>query len=167
MTDVRSITEQLGGRWYGRYGTAPCPCCQFEGRRDQDALTITDGDGRVLMHCKKTNCHIKEIRIASGLSSGDYTPRSDEEIAQRNAEAKLMENRKAAQAAICWKESQPIAGTIAETYLRGRGITAPFGNCLRFHPDAWHGPTAQRLPAMVAAVSVCVTSAPMGQIRLN
>lgn len=54
--------------------------------------------------------------------------------------------------------SRPITGTIVETYLRNRGITAlpGIGN-LRFHPRCYyrpdeHGPT-ETWPAMVAAVT--------------
>lgn len=54
--------------------------------------------------------------------------------------------------------SRPIRGTLAEAYLRGRGITAFDGTeALRFHPRCYyrpvdHGPTLT-LPAMVAAVT--------------
>ena len=27
MTDARELTLALGGRFHGRYGTAPCPVC--------------------------------------------------------------------------------------------------------------------------------------------
>ena len=53
--------------------------------------------------------------------------------------------------------SKPIAGTIVETYLRGRGITLLHGcGSLRFHPRCYykpeHGPT-EMWPAMIAAVT--------------
>lgn len=54
--------------------------------------------------------------------------------------------------------SQPIGGTLAETYLRRRGITALHGTGnLRFHPRCYyrpdeHSPTEQ-WPAMIAAVT--------------
>lgn len=51
MTDARTLTLARGGRWHGRYGTVPCPICQPEARRGQDALTLADGrDGRLLAH---------------------------------------------------------------------------------------------------------------------
>jgi Toprim domain len=54
--------------------------------------------------------------------------------------------------------SQPISGTIAETYLRRRGITALNGNvALRFHPRCYYRPHAdaptQTWPALIAAVT--------------
>lgn len=54
--------------------------------------------------------------------------------------------------------SQPISGTIAETYLRKRGITALHGTgSLRFHPRCYyrpdeHSPT-ETWPAMIASVT--------------
>ena len=54
--------------------------------------------------------------------------------------------------------SQPISGTLVETYLRTRGITALHGTGnLRFHPRCYyrpddHGPT-ETWPAMIAAVT--------------
>ena len=53
--------------------------------------------------------------------------------------------------------SQPIAGTIAETYLRRRGITLLHGTGnLRFHPRCYYKPDdgpAETWPAMIAAVT--------------
>ena len=54
--------------------------------------------------------------------------------------------------------SQPIPGTLVESYLRGRGITIFHGTgSLRFHPRCYyrpedHGPT-ETWPAMIAAVT--------------
>ena len=54
--------------------------------------------------------------------------------------------------------SQPIAGTVVETYLRGRGITNLHGiDSLRFHPRCYYRPEAdsptETWPAMIAAVT--------------
>lgn len=52
----------------------------------------------------------------------------------------------------CWREAQPIGGTVAETYLReARGITCALPETLRFHPNCRH-PSTKRFPAMVACV---------------
>ncbi|MDC9823283.1 toprim domain-containing protein [Devosia sp. ZB163] len=53
--------------------------------------------------------------------------------------------------------SNPIGGTLAETYLRGRGIIdLRHSSALRFHPRCYHmpaqGPT-ETWPAMIAAVT--------------
>jgi hypothetical protein len=54
--------------------------------------------------------------------------------------------------------SQPISGTIVETYLRRRGITTPHATgSLRFHPRCYYRPDAwsptEVWPAMIAAVT--------------
>jgi hypothetical protein len=153
MTDAKELTLTLGGRWHGRYGAAPCPACQPERKHGQNALTLADGNnGRLMLNCKKSACAFLDILAAAGLRSGDYTPPDATNLDQRKAQQRADAEKRAAQAKRVWQEAQPIAGTLAETYLRGRGITAPLPATLRFHPQCWHGPTARRLPAMVAAV---------------
>jgi Toprim domain len=54
--------------------------------------------------------------------------------------------------------SQPIAGTLAEAYLRTRGITALHGtDSLRFHPRCYYRPdphsATETWPALIAAVT--------------
>lgn len=153
MTDARDITQALGGRWHGRYGAAPCPVCQPDRRKGQNGLTLADGsNGRLVLNCKKSACTFTDILAAAGLRTGDYRAPDPAEIAKREAEQRKTAQRKADNAKRLWQEAQPIAGTLAETYLRGRGITGPLPPTLRFHGAVWHGPTAKRYPAMVAAV---------------
>jgi phage/plasmid primase-like uncharacterized protein len=53
--------------------------------------------------------------------------------------------------------AQPISGTIAETYLRKRGITALHAPALRFHPRCYYRPDGDApteiWPALIAAVT--------------
>jgi hypothetical protein len=54
--------------------------------------------------------------------------------------------------------AQPLAGSIAETYLRRRGIMAlPANGALRFHPHCYYQPEAdaavETWPALIAAVT--------------
>jgi hypothetical protein len=154
MTDARDLTLAMGGRWHGRYGAAPCPLCQPERRKGQDALTLADGrNGRLVLDCKKSSCAFLDILAAAGLRSGNYTPPDAATLAQRERDAKAEAQKRAEQANRLWLEAQPIGGTLAEAYLRSaRGITCDLPPTLRFHPHAWHGATARRWPAMVAAV---------------
>jgi phage/plasmid primase-like uncharacterized protein len=153
MEDASSVTKSFGGHWHGRYGAAPCPICQPERRKGQNALTLADGsNGRLMLNCKKSGCAFLDILAASGLRMGDYTPPDAATIARRETEQRAETAKRAAQEKRVWKEAQPIAGTLAETYLRGRGITCPLPDTLRFHSSCWHGPTAKRWPAMVGAV---------------
>ena len=153
MTEASELTLALGGKWHRRYGAAPCPVCQPERQKGQNALTLADGRaGRLMLDCKKSGCAFLDVLAAAGLRSGDYTPPDTATLAQREAEQRAEADKRAAQAKRLWQEAQPIAGTVAATYLRGRGITCDLPPALRFHPDAWHGPTARSYPAMVAAV---------------
>lgn len=152
---AREITTTLGGRWRGRYGTAPCPVCQPERRPGQDGLTLADGRAGLLLHCKKTGCAFRDIVAAAGIAPGTFAAPDPIEAARREAEARAEVARRERQARSTWAETVPICGTPAETYLRGRGITCDLAPSLRFHPACWHGPTARRWPALVALVEGC------------
>ncbi len=53
-----------------------------------------------------------------------------------------------------WSEATPIAGTPAEAYLRGRGISLlPGPEVLRFHLAAEHPKLKRKLPALIAQVT--------------
>ena len=86
MTDARTLAVALGGRWHGRYGAAPCPVCQPDRRKGQNALTLADGNGgRLVLHCKKSACAFLDILTAAGLRSGDYRAPDAATLAQREA----------------------------------------------------------------------------------
>lgn len=152
MTVAQELTGALGGRWAGRYGVAACPVCQPERRRDQNALTLTDGRAGLLLSCKKSACAFADILAAAGLRAGGFTPPDPAEAARREAEQRAVAQRKADAAERLWREAQPVTGTAAERYLRARGITRALPPSLRFHADCWHGPSARRWPALIALV---------------
>ena len=151
MINARNLSQQLGGHWYGRYRTAPCPICQTERRKDQNALTLSDNENRLLAHCKKSGCDFHDIVAAAGLTHGKWKAPNLVETAQRKAQAKEEANRRSLQAQRLWSETWPIAGSLAEQYLRQRAITCELPDTLRFHPECWH-PSAKRLPAMLSVV---------------
>ena len=62
--------------------------------------------------------------------------------------------KRAEQAGTVWHRAVPIRDTVAEAYLRGRGITCALPDTLRFDPACWHL-NAKRLPAMLALVEGC------------
>jgi hypothetical protein len=152
MMDAKHLTQNLRGKWYGRYGCAPCPVCQCEGHKSQNALTLADGTGgKLLLDCKKTRCDYRDIATAAGITQGTYTPPDPAIFAQRAAEQRKANAKRAQQAQRVWMRAQPIAGTVAEGYLRGRGITCSLPDTLRFDPQCWHA-TGKRYPALVALV---------------
>lgn len=155
MTESERITRALQGHWYGHYGLAFCPS---HNNTQTPALSLTDGhDGRLLAYCH-AGCDFSTIMKAlrsGGLIGGSriYTLPCVSDIASHHAAKEAEALKRAGQALAVWNEAVPICGTIAEIYLRDvRGITCPLHLTLRFHPQAWHGPSAKRLPAMVALV---------------
>ena len=69
MTDARTLTLGLRGRWHGVWGLAPCPICQPERRRDQRALKLSHGaSGRLMLHCKKGGCDFRDLLAALSVT---------------------------------------------------------------------------------------------------
>ena len=155
VTDAREICQVLGGRWHGGYGLAFCPC--HENTRTP-ALCLTDGDdGKLLVYCH-AGCDGTDVLAAlraKGLLGGtsDWKP-DQQKTEQHRLEREANERRRIDQARRCWAEAGPIAGTLAERYLRARGITCQLPPTLRFYAKCWHGPTAVKVPALVAVVSI-------------
>lgn len=152
MLDAQRITRELGGRWHGAYGSAPCPVCQPERRLDQNGLSIKIENGKLLTFCHKSGCSFRDVAAAMGIAPGTYAAPDPAIIAQHEADRRAEAEKRAQKARAIWDAAQPIWGTIAETYLRGRAITCALPETLRFDPECWHGPTARRWPALVARV---------------
>ncbi|WP_449727668.1 DUF7146 domain-containing protein [Celeribacter naphthalenivorans] len=76
-----------------------------------------------------------------------------ERDAERRAKADADHRKRSDQARRLWEVAQPIYSSIAERYLRKRGISCPLPDTLRYVETCWH-PTAKRLPAMLCYVSV-------------
>lgn len=152
MTDAQTIARGLGGVWRGNRGNAPCPVCQPERRHGQDALSLRDEGGRLLAYCHKRGCSFAEIARALDLPPDAFRPDAE---AARAADLQRVkdEAQREGQAKALWGdvETLPIHGTLAETYLRKRGITCPLPETLRFQAMGWH-PNAYRFPMMVARV---------------
>jgi hypothetical protein len=153
MIGPRTLTEALGGRWHGSYGLAFCPA---HANTRTPALSLKAGDdGRLLAHCHAgcTFAVILDALRGRGLmpGGGAFSPPDPAALARHLAEDRAKAAKRAAQAQRLWDDAQPVAGTLAETYLRARGITCALPETLRFAPSCWHA-TAQRFPALVALV---------------
>ncbi|WP_175869224.1 DUF7146 domain-containing protein [Bartonella gabonensis] len=147
--NARGITRALRGVWYGRYGLARCPA-----HDDQlPSLSLANGhDGRLLLTCH-AGCSFREIiqaltRIGLlGKQAYNHTLSFSKQFCADLKRAK----QKAERAQKIWQQSQPIKNTLAETYLRMRGITCELPTDLRFHDKCPH-PLGMTLPALVALV---------------
>ena len=149
--DAETLTRSLGGLWRNGRGQAPCPVCQPERRRDQNALSVSMGGGKLLLHCFKSRCSFVEIAEAAGAPLGsvqiDFEAQQKHEIKQAEYQAAKLKKARS-----LWERARPIEGTKAAAYLRGRGITIPLPGSLRFVPDLHHSPTVSWGCAMVADV---------------
>lgn len=153
MQNAQSLTMPLGGRWYGRYGTA---CCPAHPNTRAPALSLADGaKGRLLARCFAGCSFAAVLDALKGLGlvegPGTYIPLSADDLAHIRHAEEAQAAKQEAHAFACWRETLPAHGTLAETYLRCRGITCELPGTLRFHPECWH-PTAKRFPALVALV---------------
>lgn len=118
----------------------------------------------------------KEARRRLGMPvGGPIAPMSQAEKQRRAAEAQARaearereeaatRERKAKRARFLWIGAQPIAGTPASRYLRGRGLvpgkSGLFPRSYRFAPEAFHGELKEKLPALV----MCIVTAEGQQI---
>lgn len=70
----------------------------------------------------------------------------------RKWEADSEERERMAEARAIWCDALPIACTLAERYLRSRGIARRLPKTLRFAPSIYFGPAKRKLPALLAAL---------------
>jgi len=152
VIDPAALARDLGGKWHRNYGVAPCPVCQAQRRKDQNALTINAKGGKLLLHCKKNGCEFRDILTAAGITPGTVEiDRMAIEHAERERAAQAEKLRIRARS--LWDYGTPINGTHGEAYLRGRGITCPLPDSLRWLPDTYHGPSGQYCGAMIADIT--------------
>ncbi len=138
------ITNALRGIWHGHYGSARCPA-----HDDQlPSLSLANGhDGRLLLYCY-AGCSFKEIiqalrRIGLLGKQAFFDKTYDHGLSLSKQKAERAQN--------IWQQSQPIKDTLAETYLRNRGICYDLFPYLRFH-NKCPPPLGMTLPALVALV---------------
>lgn len=149
------IVSRLGGKWRGHTGMCRCPAHEDK----SPSLSVSQTrDGRVLVHCF-TGCPQASVIAALrdlGLWHGEAAEDASYPGRLTSAAdgARSRDDRERRQSARdVWDQARPIAGTVAEQYLRNRGIRMPLGDQLRFHPAMKHGPSKQTFPAMLARIS--------------
>ena len=139
---ARTIVEQLGGVWRGTRGECRCPAHDDS----SPSLSVRLGDTAILFHCF-AGCTTVEVLKAL----------QRRRLHDRSAVAMPGVNPKRDMGALAlriWQASKPVAGTLAEEYLRARGLSPPFPRALRFNPATVLGSGADKriMPAMIAAV---------------
>lgn len=158
--DPAVLARKLGGSWFGSYGAAPCPCCQPERRRHQNALTIAGENDRLLLNCKKAGCDFRDLLVACGIRPGEFEV-DMVAIEQARRERATAEAKALDRAESLWRQGDLISGTHGEAYLRSRAITCALPSSLRWIRDIYHQPSGHFCAAMVAKVQ-SATGQPMG-----
>jgi hypothetical protein len=152
MIAAQHLTLALGGEWRGQSGHAPCPVCQIERRIDQRSLSIRAEGKMLLAHCHKSGCDFRDIMNVAGLPC-DAMRFDAVEAKEANAKRKAHASEQLARARRLWATCKPLQGTEGEAYLRSRGITCALPPMLGWAAEAFHGPSASWLSAMVGNVS--------------
>jgi DNA primase len=148
--------KHRGGDWWG--------VCPFHSEKTG---SFSVNDAKSFFHCFGCGAHGDVLdwwRLIDGLSlpdaidrlkhvAGEARPWRDELRSVKSDDGETR--RKRDQALAIWQATEPLAGTMAETYLRSsRAIQIAPPQSLRFHPGlSIGGPDGDLWPAMVAAVS--------------
>jgi putative DNA primase/helicase len=154
-SDLRAIARALGGKPTPSGFVCSCPLPTHGKRRGDKNPSLSIGsssDGDLLLHCK-AGCNSHDIFIAlrdRGLLG--ETPERRVKTPPRPTTYfptdPVEPDRRALE---LWRSARPIEGTLAETYLRARGISSPIPPTLRFLPESEYMPGVF-FPTMIAAV---------------
>ena len=123
-----------------------------------DAATAEHGDLLDIIAKQGGLCHFPDIAAEAWRFLGLPAVSASTRSRQPDSLNRPADNSESARRLFAM--SQPISGTIAETYLRHRGITDLRGtDSLRFHPKCYHraetgtGARTETWPALIAAVT--------------
>lgn len=139
---AKAIVEQLGGVWRGNRGECRCPAHDDS----TPSLSVRLGDTAILFHCF-AGC--TTVEVLKALQRRRLHDRSAVAMPEGKPKRDM-----GALALRIWQASKPVAGTLAEDYLRARGLSPPFPKALRFNAATILGSGADKriMPAMIAAV---------------
>jgi putative DNA primase/helicase len=170
------IARALGGHRVGSAWMARCPA--HDDRAPSLSLTETQ-EGKVLVRCH-AGCGqarvITELR-ARGLwdAKGEVlrlSPRKEQRTCRADGTLIVEDDKRTEAALNIWAAAKPVAETLAEAYLRSRGLEIAPPPALRFHPRLRH-PSGSAWPALVtlvthvaAGVTVAASERPIGISRL-
>ncbi len=156
MIGARQIALSLGGRWQRGSSVVRCPA-----HKDKTpSMSVSETkDGRPLVHCFAgcSQADVINALRAKGLWEGEarHDPSYPGRMTTRPDRHHTKDDRRNHEYAVgLWEASDPINGTLAEKYLRGRGILATeWPDALGFLPSVKHAPSGKYFPCMVAALT--------------
>jgi putative DNA primase/helicase len=158
------LAKALRGHRDGRGFRALCPA-----HNDRTpSMSIDDAaGGRILLKCWSGCPQSAIIDALKRRGLWDTKAQRDRPIARNNRDPSEIRRENTPRAGEIWRATRPIAGTIAEHYLRDRGLTdlpGDFDQVVRFHPDCPFGARVRK-PCMVALYRNIQTNAPQAVHR--
>lgn len=140
-----------------RTGDSWMACCPAHDDHTPSLHISTGQNGNVLVHCHAgceqqtvIDCLMQRGLWPSGQQYGPTIKRVGSTIQKatiQNDQAARIER-----ALKIWNDSVPIGGTIAEAYLKSRGLKPPQSEALRFHPEQKHR-NGECWPCMIGLVT--------------
>lgn len=161
-SDLRSIAVALGGDVVGRQVLAPGP---GHSPRDRSLSVAITADGFVAhSHCGD-DWRVCRDYVCRRLGLPTFAPHAEPRpIAQKPRPAPAHDDRQHTElASAIWREARPINGTVAEVYLRNRGLSYQ-GDALRWHPACPFGKGTTH-GCMIAQVRNILTNQPQAVHR--
>ena len=158
---AETLTEMLGGKWFGSYGSACCPAHNDK----KPSLSVRNGlDGKLLVYCH-AGCDQRDVVAAlkdSGLWGCSVVNTTFRKPVKRQPSDDDVQRGKAAMA--IWQSARPAQDTLIAVYLASRGINLPPPHTLRFHPALKH-PSGGLWPAMIALITSGTDGEPLAVHR--
>lgn len=154
--NAAEVAHLLGGHRSGNGWLCRCPVLGH-GRNRGDlhpSLSVSDGDRRLLVHCF-AGCDARDVLAALG-TRGVAEHRESPPVMHGN----ITPDDPTEKAMTLWRASQDIRGTVAEIYLRNRGITIALPPTVRSW--TWMIPGGAK-PAMI----VCVECEHLGIVAVQ
>lgn len=138
LTDLRDIVRERGGELYagGRAAVIPGP---GHSRQDRSlSLRLTD-DGKVMFHSHAGDS-VRDCFTYLGIEAGKaQVADRGEWLRMRRQREEEQRRQRAEDQAFCssiWRDTQPLEGSLAESYLWSRKLIIDDCVDLRFHPAA-------------------------------
>ncbi len=121
--ELVDLVAALGGRWTGYVAMCRCPAHQDR----NPSLSLRQGDRDILVTCF-AGCASEDVlrELARVRVTGGNPMPARQVTGTANVEK-------------IWNEAGPVEGTLAERYLRRRGLPPTLAD-LRFHPRCPHNP---------------------------
>lgn len=154
VASAQDIVRGLGGRWSGAKGMCRCPAHEDS---TPSLLVSSTTDGRPLVYCYAL---CSQLAVIDALRSRglwpdgpvEADPSSPHRLTTKPDGLNIDDRKRRAWAYEIWSQALPINGTIAETYLRHRGLTGRLPESLRYAPTLKH-PAGFKFPALVGRIT--------------